>query len=124
MTTGRRWLPVVIGLASLLRGCGCGKPNNGPPADSGTEEDADAGSDGDAQPAQVCGNGICEPGESAQDCPRDCCSELYEIEESDCIAKGWRRETIEVDGLPRKILWKGPPTWQNGAIVVLHGLDL
>lgn len=47
---------------------------------------------------------------------------LYDKYEKECIQKGWQKTIINVDGLPRKILWKGPKkAWGNGAIIALHG---
>lgn len=47
---------------------------------------------------------------------------LYDYYEKECLQKGWQKTTINVDGLPRKILWKGPKqAWKNGAIIALHG---
>ncbi len=39
-----------------------------------------------------------------------------------CIAKGWQRVVLPVDGVRRELLWKastGP--WSKGTIIVLHG---
>jgi len=39
-----------------------------------------------------------------------------------CLARGWQRETVQAAGMPRELLWKGPPgPWTKGAILVLHG---
>jgi len=39
-----------------------------------------------------------------------------------CLADGWQRVVTTVDGLPRQLLWKGPPgAWTRGAVLVLHG---
>lgn len=47
---------------------------------------------------------------------------LYDYHENVCTRKGWQKITAIVSGSVRKILWKGPKdTWQNGAIIVLHG---
>lgn len=47
---------------------------------------------------------------------------LYNNYEKECLQKGWQKVTINVDGLPRRILWKGPEqAWTNGAIIALHG---
>ncbi len=47
---------------------------------------------------------------------------LYDKYESECFKKGWQKTTTNVDGMPRKILWKGPKqAWKNGAIIALHG---
>ncbi|MFN0185232.1 MAG: alpha/beta fold hydrolase [Aquabacterium sp.] len=42
-------------------------------------------------------------------------------QEAQCHAAGWTRERVTVAGLQRLVLWKGPPAWTRGAIVVLHG---
>lgn len=44
-------------------------------------------------------------------------------QEQQCVANGWKRLAIEVAGLPREVLWKGPTSgrWNNGALLVLHG---
>jgi poly(3-hydroxybutyrate) depolymerase len=42
--------------------------------------------------------------------------------EQTCIQQGWQRVDIQVSGLERRLMWKGPRAgWQNGAILVLHG---
>lgn len=47
---------------------------------------------------------------------------LYDYHETECIEKGWQKIILNVNGLERKILWKGPKgRWENGAIIVLHG---
>lgn len=47
---------------------------------------------------------------------------LYDKYEEECIACGWRKITVNVNGLERRILWKAPKgNWKNGAIIVLHG---
>ena len=47
---------------------------------------------------------------------------LYARLEKECIEKGWRKVVVEVGGLRRKLLWRGPKgVWKNGAIVALHG---
>ena len=43
-------------------------------------------------------------------------------QERQCMARGWKRATMQVDGLSRELLWNassGP--WSRGAIIVLHG---
>lgn len=47
---------------------------------------------------------------------------LYDKYEEECVADGWRKITVNVNGLERRILWKAPKSnWKNGAIIVLHG---
>lgn len=47
---------------------------------------------------------------------------LYDKYEKECISNGWQKKIINIDGLPRKMLWKGPEEfWKNGAIIALHG---
>jgi dienelactone hydrolase len=42
--------------------------------------------------------------------------------EKEAITKGWRQITININGLNRKILWKGSDNpWHYGAIIALHG---
>jgi len=41
--------------------------------------------------------------------------------ESKCIENGWEKALFEAAGLSRKVLWKAPPIWTKGAILVLHG---
>jgi len=42
--------------------------------------------------------------------------------EDACINAGWQLTTLEVGGLARRVLWKGPQNgWVRGAIVVMHG---
>jgi poly(3-hydroxybutyrate) depolymerase len=43
-------------------------------------------------------------------------------QEKQCMARGWQRVAMDVGGLPRTLLWKGPAgKWTRGAILVLHG---
>jgi pimeloyl-ACP methyl ester carboxylesterase len=43
-------------------------------------------------------------------------------DEKESIRKGWQQIIIKINGLDRKILWKGPGnSWQHGAIIALHG---
>ena len=43
-------------------------------------------------------------------------------QERQCLAMGWHRLVMEIAGLPREILWKGPAgPWAKGAILILHG---
>lgn len=43
-------------------------------------------------------------------------------QELQCQARGWRREVVSAAGLPRLVLWKGPPgAWTSGALLVMHG---
>lgn len=47
---------------------------------------------------------------------------LYQKHEKDCVAQGWQKLSMEVDGLPRQLLWKAPEGgWPAGAIIALHG---
>ena len=42
--------------------------------------------------------------------------------EHSCLRQGWQRASLRVDGLDRRLLWRGPPDgWENGVILVLHG---
>src|SRR5512145_1987901 len=44
------------------------------------------------------------------------------FQEGQCSRWGWQAVVLDVGGLPRRILWKGPDgPWVKGAIVVLHG---
>ncbi|RLI54114.1 MAG: hypothetical protein DRP09_13945 [Candidatus Thorarchaeota archaeon] len=53
---------------------------------------------------------------------KDYALELYDYYENECIVKGWQKITIDVDGLERQLLWKGPEgSWEYGAIIALHG---
>lgn len=74
-------------------------------------------------PVQICGNGVCEKEEGDATCPKDCCeSMLHESSEKDCVERGWQKLTVNVNGLPRKALWKGPQgAWKSGAIIAMHG---
>jgi polyhydroxybutyrate depolymerase len=71
--------------------------------------------------ALQCGNGICEDGENSSICSKDCCSELYTYYKDLCLQKGWQEIIVDVDGLHRQLLWKGPEKWENGSIIVMHG---
>lgn len=42
-------------------------------------------------------------------------------QELQCQAAGWAREVVPIAGLQRLVLWKAPPQWTRGAIVVMHG---
>ncbi|MBL8521196.1 MAG: hypothetical protein JNK75_11035 [Betaproteobacteria bacterium] len=43
-------------------------------------------------------------------------------QERQCMARGWKRVAITVEGVPRKLLWKaGGGAWPKGALIVLHG---
>ena len=42
--------------------------------------------------------------------------------EQQCVARGWRSVIVNVAGLERRALWKGPEgPWTKGAILALHG---
>lgn len=69
----------------------------------------------------VCGDGICDGEETTDNCEKDCCSKLYIEHEKQCLDLGWNKLILDVNGLPRKVLWKGPEQWTNGAIITLHG---
>lgn len=68
-----------------------------------------------------CGNNICEEGETNRNCAKDCCRDFYLSFEKTCIEKGWKKIIVEVNGIPRKLLWKEPEQWKFGAIILLHG---
>jgi poly(3-hydroxybutyrate) depolymerase len=43
-------------------------------------------------------------------------------QERQCMAKGWKRLTVEAAGLQRQLLWKAPEgKWPKGTILILHG---
>src|SRR5262245_27184663 len=43
-------------------------------------------------------------------------------QEKQCMAKGWQRVVLQVGGIPRELLRKGPASaWSKGVILVLHG---
>lgn len=43
-------------------------------------------------------------------------------QERQCLALGWSRVTLNIAGLPRQLLWKGPAReWSHGTIIVMHG---
>lgn len=73
----------------------------------------------------TCGNGICDSYETKSNCSKDCdevtCREIYASNEKGCIDKGWQKLYVDVDGIKRELLWKGPEKWENGAIIVMHG---
>ena len=70
-------------------------------------------------------NGLCEPTETALSCPDDCnkynCSRTYRTTDRICNRKGWKKESIRVNGIVREFYWKAPPVWNHGAIITLHG---
>jgi polyhydroxybutyrate depolymerase len=37
------------------------------------------------------------------------------------IRSGWQKVALNIDGAERLLLWKGPPKWEKGAIIVMHG---
>lgn len=42
--------------------------------------------------------------------------------ERECVRAGWEKIILQVGGLERSLLWKGPKnSWSHGAILVLHG---
>ena len=44
------------------------------------------------------------------------------FQERQCARQGWHPVVLDVGGLQRRILWKGPDgPWTKGAILVLHG---
>ncbi len=44
------------------------------------------------------------------------------LQERQCVANGWRRVVVDVDGDQRVLFWKGPAdAWTKGAIIVMHG---
>lgn len=75
--------------------------------------------------AETCGNDLCEPRETKAGCPQDCdeltCRELYNTTEQLCLEKGWSKLKIDVGGIEREMLWKGPRVWKYGAIIMMHG---
>jgi poly(3-hydroxybutyrate) depolymerase len=43
-------------------------------------------------------------------------------QERQCMARGWKRIAMTVDGIPRELLWNAPEgSWSKGAMIVLHG---
>lgn len=69
-----------------------------------------------------CGNGVCEDDETDRNCRQDCCNKfLQEDGDKICMKKGWKKAYVNVDGRPRKLLWKVPEKWKSGAIIILHG---
>lgn len=43
------------------------------------------------------------------------------VQELQCQVAGWTREVVPAAGLQRLVLWKAPPVWSRGALVVMHG---
>ena len=44
------------------------------------------------------------------------------FQERQCAKQGWQVLVLDIAGLQRRVLWKGPPgLWSRGAIVVMHG---
>ncbi|NIM95293.1 MAG: hypothetical protein GTO18_16480 [Anaerolineales bacterium] len=100
---------VLFFLVLMVSGCNRGRPAGG-------------SEDGETIEGLVCGNGICESGEDAQSCSNDCCSALYDRHERICLEHGWQKIVVDVEGLPRQLLWKGPEqSWEKGTIITLHG---
>lgn len=59
---------------------------------------------------------------SSSDIKQKRVQKLYDRFENQCIQNGWKKVEILVDGVSRKILWKGPNhNWNKGAIIALHG---
>ena len=79
--------------------------------------------------SSLCGNQVCESHENEKTCAADCeipdrCQEVYAYHEGICTEKlGWKRLSVTVDHINRKILWKAPSdeAWIFGAIIVMHG---
>lgn len=77
----------------------------------------------------VCGNQVCGSHEDEKTCAADCeiperCQEVYAYHESICTEQlGWKRLSVKVDQIDRKILWKAPSdeAWIFGAIITMHG---
>lgn len=73
----------------------------------------------------TCGDNLCSPDENKLNCPSDCdeltCRDLYGVTEQICLQKGWKKFTIDVDGIEREMLWKAPQVWKYGAIIAMHG---
>lgn len=43
-------------------------------------------------------------------------------QERQCLARGWHRVILPVNGMARELLWKGPEgPWTKGAILIMHG---
>lgn len=43
-------------------------------------------------------------------------------QERQCMTRGWLRESMEIGGVQRELLWKSPAgRWSKGAIIVMHG---
>jgi pimeloyl-ACP methyl ester carboxylesterase len=65
-------------------------------------------------------NGLDAAGEWSR--RRDLVRALYDKHERECLKKGWKQVLVNVKGIERKILWKGPSQkWTFGAIIALHG---
>lgn len=44
------------------------------------------------------------------------------FQEMQCMQRGWKRVVMQIEGLQRELLWKGPADrWAKGAILVMHG---
>ena len=44
------------------------------------------------------------------------------FQERQCVKRGWQVLVLDIGGLQRRVLWKGPPgPWFKGSIVVMHG---
>ncbi|MBL8924465.1 MAG: hypothetical protein JNJ54_36790 [Myxococcaceae bacterium] len=41
--------------------------------------------------------------------------------EQACLREGWRRQSVQLANTRRALLWRGPPVWSKGAIVLMHG---
>jgi pimeloyl-ACP methyl ester carboxylesterase len=46
----------------------------------------------------------------------------FDPQEARCLQKGWQRRIVEINGIQRKVFWRGPRhSWTGGAIIALHG---
>ena len=55
--------------------------------------------------------------------PEEKIQALYDYFEKGCLARGWSKVTLEVEGRTRRLLWKGPGgRWTRGAVVAMHDI--
>lgn len=69
----------------------------------------------------ACGGGGGSSGSSGSEGAVAAAVPVPTVQETQCHAAGWTREVLPVAGLSRLVLWKAPPVWSRGAIVVMHG---